>query len=218
LPTGTPTERTVLRIAGIQSKDETHRGKALESLADGWYIPTEEATPELANAIIVFLKDSNPTHRSHAIHALERISSSTEYDYSVSPPKKIYPQGEHGELASKIAPLMGKMMNDGEERVRTAALYACRSLPTQLGVKELIAQLQSLVAVVVPDDTRRVIQITGDQMMIRNIISYLGDYGPAAKEALPLLNKIQKEYPRLASIASSQLRKAIPAIEGNADR
>lgn len=216
---GTAAEKTALRIAGIKADARAHRLAALTALAEQ-RVPTDEATAELAKAVIGMLDNESGTLRMHAVSALGRIVAAGEYDYTQSPPRKILPEGKHGEMAAKAAPLIGKMLNDEEEKVRTSALRACVNLPAELGVKELHSKLESLVKATEPaaPGPRRSYEINDDERMVRDIVRQLKYYGPHAKPVLPLLLKIHSDYPRLASITRTSLSQTVAAIQADSER
>ena len=220
-----PSERTALFIAGLRSDQ---RSAALLKLGGSSPIMTTEfATEELADAIIEILNadqkivlENKVNIRSEAVNALRSIVTASEWKPDRSNKegkyKRIRPEGEYGPITKKALPIMEKLLNDEDPAVRKAALGLIQGFDPEIAVKKLAEQLEALVEggkIVTNDFTRRRRGMSDDEQTAKEILRYLSYYGPKAKQAVPMLQKIERDHPELMPVLRSSIRATLKAIE-----
>ncbi len=221
----TPEERNALWIAALRSDRPNRRGAAAKGLSGHLLMPTEEATEELADALIeVIEKEKDTSIRFSAFYALKPVILASEY--KVEPivgsgsfkTERLRPEGEYGPIVKKALPVVEKRLNDDDTRVRSAAVDALWDFPPEIAVQQLADQLLVLAKngnIVSQIRGRRL--ITEDERMAKEILARFPKYGSKAKPAIPTLEKIRRDFPGVDSILGRSLRSCIEQINAAAD-
>jgi hypothetical protein len=179
--TGPQGEATI--ISAIGDKDAAHRLAAIRAMAFGNSSRDTYAIPALTEA----LDDPDPAVRQHICLALASIAVATEQgSQKDGRASRVRLEGEIGPTSKTVISVLSRLLKDADPRVRDVAvleLDQMGALP-KASIPDLIAYVKGK-----SEEPRKHV---GSERELSMALRALGQMGPAASAAIPLLTQIKQ--------------------------
>jgi RND family efflux transporter MFP subunit len=174
-------------IGALRGKDSEHRKAAIHAVQFGRSSKDIYAIPALIEA----LDDPDPMVRRNIGSALANLAVATEFEIKSDGSKvRIRPKGEIGPTTKAVVPVLSKLLRDADSGVQGITIYELDHMGEleHVPIPDLIAFVEATVKAESEESRKNY------SPELSMVLKVLGDMGPAASAAVPMLKAIIQSH------------------------